>query len=83
MKELAPLYAEEVHVLERLEDEEVDRYLEDNLRLIPLFEIDVIGTADAYVKPREAKEEFLEPDPKTVTELHRAQEAYEREMEVS
>ena len=50
-KELTPLYVEEIHMVEGLEDEEVDQYLDKNLWLVPLFEIDVIGTADAYIKP--------------------------------
>ena len=35
-KELTPLYAEEIHMLEGLEDEEVDQYLEENPWLVPL-----------------------------------------------
>ena len=36
-KELTPLYAECVNMLEGLPDEEVDQYLQENLKIIPLF----------------------------------------------
>ena len=50
-KEISPLYAEEIHMLEGLEDEELERYLDENPRIVPLFEIDVRGTADSYASP--------------------------------
>ena len=50
-KDISPLYAEEIHMLEGLEDEELERYLDENPRIVPLFEIDVRGTADSYASP--------------------------------
>ena len=47
-KEISPLYAEEIHMLEGLEDEELERYLDENPRIVPLFKIDVRGTTDSY-----------------------------------
>ena len=41
-KELTPLYAECVNMLEGLADEEVNQYLQENPKIIPLFEIDVV-----------------------------------------
>ena len=38
-----PLYAEGVHMLDGLADEEVDDFLEDHPTIIPLFEIDAIS----------------------------------------
>ena len=46
-KEFSLLYAEEIHMLEGLEDEELERYLDENPRIVPLFEIDVGGMADS------------------------------------
>ena len=40
-KEISPLYAEEIHMQEGLEDEELERYLDENPRIVPLFEMDV------------------------------------------
>ena len=37
-----PLYAEGVHMLDGLTDEEMDNYLEEHPMIIPLFEIDVL-----------------------------------------
>ena len=40
-KAMTVLYAEEIHMLEGLEDEELERYLDKNPRIVPLPEIDV------------------------------------------
>ena len=40
-KEISPPYAEEIHMLEGLEDEELERYLDENPWIVPLFEIDI------------------------------------------
>ena len=84
LKEKTPLYAEVIHMLKGLEDEEVEKYLEDNPRLILLFEIDVIETTDAYEKAKETEEDHsCEPNAEAVEELPRVQEAFDHEMEVS
>ena len=54
----SPLYAEGVHMLDGLADEEVDDFLEDHPTIIPLFEIDVIPAIDT---PRD--EEVTEAPP--------------------
>ena len=59
-KAMTPLYAEEIHMLERLEDEELERYLDKNPRIVPLFEIDVDKTRDE------------EPNEEATEELRRA-----------
>ena len=83
MKELTPLYTEEIHMLDGQEDEEVDQYLEENPWLIPLFEIGVIEAANMYIKPTMAEDNVCEPDREATMELRRAQEAFDCEMEVS
>ena len=41
-KGITPLYAEGIDILEGLVDAEVNRYVEENPKIVPLFEIDVI-----------------------------------------
>ena len=41
-KAMSPLYIEEIHMLEGLEDEELERYLDKNPRIV--FKIDVVET---------------------------------------
>ena len=50
---MTPLYAEEVHMLDGLADEEVDHYLEENPKLIPLIEIDGIEVVNPYVSEKD------------------------------
>ena len=61
----------------------MDSYLEENPQIVTLFEIDIIKMVDAYTKPSMAEEDRCEPDMDAVMELWRAQEAFDREMEVS
>ena len=82
-KDISPLYAVEIHMLEGLEDEELECYLDENPRIIPLFEIDVRGTTDSYASPIGSTGHDDEPREEALVELQRAQEAFEREMEIS
>ena len=43
--------AKEFHTLEGLDDEELERYLDENPYIMPLFEIDVGGTMETYASP--------------------------------
>ena len=40
-KELILLYAESINMLDGLADDKVDRYLEEHLKIVPLFEVDM------------------------------------------
>ena len=80
-KEVTPLYAESVNMLEGLADEEVDRYLDENPRIVPLFEVDVAEAVSPYIGQPEDVGEELDRD--AIWELQQAQEALEREMAVS
>ena len=71
-EEISPLYAEEIHMLEGLEDEELERYLDENPRIVPLFEIDVRGTADSYASPMGSTGHDDEPEEEALAELQRA-----------
>ena len=71
-------------MLDGLADNELDRYLEENPWIVPLFEIDVVEVVISYVSGKELKTEKdpTIPDVETVLELHPAQEALEKEMVV-
>ena len=73
-KDILLLYAEEIHMLER--------YLDENPRIVPLFEIDVRGTVDSYAFPTGSTGQDDEPGEEALVELQWAQEAFEREMEI-
>ena len=36
------MYAKSINMMEGLEDNEIEQYMEENPRIIPLFEIDVV-----------------------------------------
>ena len=59
-KELTTLYVESINMLDGLADDEVDRYLEEHPKIVPLFEVDVAKAVTPYVTHRES--EFDEPD---------------------
>ena len=69
-KELTPLYAECVNMLEGLADEEVDQYIQQNPKIIPLFGIDVAEAMLSYVvQPEDAGDEL---DKEAIRELQQA-----------
>ena len=79
---MTPLYAEDINMLEGVDDTELEAYLEEHPQIIPLFEIDVIETMGYYATHTSLHEEAYEPDPTSIVELSRAREAFEKEMEV-
>ena len=70
-------------MLEGLEDMELEVYIDENPRIIPMLEIDVLKVANEYVPMCALEEEEYEPDPESMLELSRAREAFEKEMEIS
>ena len=54
------LYAESINMLDGLADDEVERYLEEHPKIVPLFEVDVAKAITLYVTYRE--KEFDEPE---------------------
>ena len=82
-KAMTPMYAEEIHMLEGLEDDRIGKYLDENPRIIPLFEIDVVETVETYTTPKTATEQDEEPNEEVMMELHRAQHTFDQEMEIS
>ena len=62
-------------MLEGLDETELEAYLNENPRIVPLFEIDVLETANGYVTSATPNGEAYEPDPELVLELSRACDA--------
>ena len=69
-------------MLEGLADEKVDSYLEENPRIVPLFEINVTEVVGPYIKSNQAEEELQELDLDAVVELRWAHKTFEHEMEI-
>ena len=66
-KELRTLYAECINMLRGFADEEVDQYLEENPKIVPLFEIDVAEAVSPYIT--QSDNAGKEPDKEATREL--------------
>ena len=55
-KEVTPCYAESINILEGLPDEEVDRYMEEHPKIVPLFEVDITAAVGPYITTPEPDE---------------------------
>ena len=73
------MYAESINMLDGLPDEEIDRYLEEHPKIIPLFEVDITAAVRPYITSPESDE----PDQEAFRELRQAQESLEKEMTIS
>ena len=67
-------------MLEGVEDTELEVYLDDHPRVVPLFEIDIMETVVAYAHTTTLKEEAYELDPESIMELSRARGMFERRI---
>ena len=63
-----PLYVKSINMMEGLEDSEIEQYLEENPRIVPLFEIDVVEiiTSDISNENIGSKEQNQQEDPKSL-----------------
>ena len=66
-KELSPLYAKSINMLDGLANDKVDRYLDEHPKIIPLFEVDVAEAVTPYIV--HSNEGFDEPDREAIREL--------------
>ena len=66
-------------MLEGLPNEEVDRYLEEHPKIVPLFKVDIMEAVGPYVMSSGSDE----PDQEVIRELRQAQESLEKEMTIS
>ena len=69
---MTPLYKEEVHMLEGLDDEELENYMEENPWIVPLFEIYVIEAVGACVTLAIIEEEDCKQHVEAFMEFSRA-----------
>ena len=76
-KAITVLYAEEVDIIEGLEDEELENYLEENPRIQPLCDIDVIETTRAYATSTPVGAKDCTPDTEALMELRRVQDVFD------
>ena len=72
----------EIHMLEGLEDEELERYLDENPWIMPILEIDVGGTMETYASVVDTATRDEEPSEEVIAELPRAHDTFEHEMEL-
>ena len=81
-RECVPLHAVAVNMMEGLDDAKEDQHFNDNPKIMPLFKVDIVKALMPYFGEND-KEDEVQVDDKTLTELRLQQEAMEREMQVS
>ena len=79
-RQCLPIHAKAVNMMEGLDETEENHYFNDNLKIIPLFEVDILQALTSYV---EDKHNDIPIDDQTMKEIHLQQEATEKEMQVS
>ena len=57
---MTPLYAESIDMLDGLADDEIDWYLDEHPKIVPLFEMDVVEVVIPYITGEE--NDAAEPD---------------------
>ena len=78
-----PLYAEGVHMLDGLTEDEMHSFLEETPTIVPLFKIDVLSAVEPYIATNSKPDELHEPDPISLKELQQAREALEHKLAIS
>ena len=78
-KQSLPVHAEAVNMMEGLDEEEESQYFNDNQKIIPLFEVDILQALTPYVDSHEE----VPIDEQTMKEIRMQQEATDKEMKVS
>ena len=69
-----PLYLESIDMLHALAAEEVDRYLDEYRKIVPLFEVDVAEMVTPYIlQPDECGDEL---DQQAIQEQRQAEESH-------
>ena len=59
-QDTTPLYAEGVHMLDGLAEEEVDHFLEDHPQIVSLFDIDIVTVIGPYVSEATGEEQEID-----------------------
>ena len=79
-RQCLPIHAEAVNMMEGLDETEEKHYFNDNPKIIPLFEVDIVHALTPYV---EEEPDTVPVDEQTLKEIRLQQEACEKEMLVS
>ena len=79
-RQCLPIHAEAVNMMEGLDEIEEKQYFNDNPKIIPLFEVDMVQALSPYV---EEQSDMVQIDEQSLTEIRLQQEASEKEMLVS
>ena len=79
-KQCLPIHAEAVNMMEGLDETEEKHYFNENPKIIPLFEVDILQALTPYV---EDQPDTVPVNELTIKEIRLQQEAYEKEMLVS
>ena len=70
-KNITPLYADDINMLEGVDDAELEAYLEEHPRIILLFKIDLIETTTDYATHTAGQEYAYELDLASIMESSR------------
>ena len=76
-RQCLPIHAEAVNMMEGLDEIEEKQYFNDNPKIIPLFEVDIVQALTPYV---EDHPDTILVDEQTLKEIRLQQEACEKEM---
>ena len=79
----SPTYAEGVHMIDGLTDDEMNSFLDEHPTIVPLFEINVLSVVEPYVTNPIDHKYSHEPDPTSMKELQQARDALDRELAIS
>ena len=79
-RQCLPIHAEAVNMMEGLDEIEEKQYFNDNPKIIPLFEVDMVQALTPYV---EEQSNTVPIDEQSLKEIRLQQEACEKEMLVS
>ena len=79
-KQCLPIHAEAVNMMEGLDETEEKHYFNENPKIIPLYEVDILQPLTPYV---EDQPDTIVVDEQTLKEILLQQEACEKEMLVS
>ena len=79
-RQCIPIHAEAINMMEGLDEIEEKQYFNDNPKIIPLFEVDMVQALTPYV---EEQSNTVPIDEQTLKEIRLQQEACEKEMLVS
>ena len=79
-RQCLPIHVEVVNMMEGLEEIEEKQYFNDNPKIIPLFEVDIVQALTPYV---EEQPDIVPVDEQTLQEIRLQQEACNRNASIT